>query len=102
MMAAFEKRGLIDEVFNMCETTQQFVYVDDNRVGVDRNATVEDLPRPPSSKGIEEWRKKGKGKGKHAGYAYMDDTEAGYGSSNWDGRRSRHSTRNDWNSTWNQ
>ena len=102
MMAAFEKRGLIDEVFNMCETTQQFVYVDDNRVGVDRNAAVGDLPRPPSTKGRDLWLQKGKGKGKHAGYAYMNGAEAGYGSSNWDGRRSRHSTWNDWNSTRNQ
>ena len=101
-MAAFEKRGLIDEVFNMCETTQQFIYVDDNRVGVDTNAPVEDLPRPPPAKGSEEWPRKGKGKGKQAGYAYMNETEAGYGSNQWDGRRSRHSTwNNDWNSTWN-
>ena len=97
MMASYEKRGLIDEVFNMCETTQQFVYVGENHVGVDRSLPVLDLPRPPTSKGSEEWPRKGKGKGKQAGYAYMNRSEAGYGN-NWDGNRSAHST---WNGDWN-
>ena len=97
-MASYEKRGLIDEVFNMCETTQQFVYMGENHVGVDRSAPVEDLPRPPTTKGRDDWPRKGNGKGKQAGYAYMDRNEAGYGSSNWDGNRSAHST---WNGDWN-
>ena len=100
MMAAFEKRGLIDEVFNMCETTQQFVYVDDTRVGVDKNAPSQDLPRPPTSKGRDDWPRKGKGKGKQSGYAYMDRNEAGYGGNdwNWAGNHSAHSS--SWNGDW--
>ena len=85
--------------FSTCvRRRNKIAHVDENHVGVDRSLPVLDLPRPPTSKGSEEWPRKGKGKGKQAGYAYMNRSEAGYGSNSWDGNRSAHST---WNGDWN-
>ena len=102
MMAAWEKRGLSDEVFNMCETTAAFAYVDDTHVGVDRNAPSKDLPKPPSAKGSDsreagQW--KGKGKGKSTGWKAETDwnTSSWYGDQ-WKGNHSAHSST--WNGDW--
>ena len=94
MMAAWEKQGLINEVFNMCETTVEYVYVDDNRVGVDRNAPSRDLPKPPSTKGREDARTaKGKGKGRSWKHNNQDDWNASnWQGNNWRGHDSAHSS----------